>query len=150
MMRFTKPSLTLEKQLDRLIDRGLAVPDRERALRYLSFIGYYRLSGYMLRFQAGGQGTARHNFVVGVSFEQVLSDYVFDRHLRLLTMDALERIEVAVKAVTFNLLAEKFGPHWYLDPSVFRSRDARSRFVDEVREATGSSLVPIASDGRLS
>ena len=139
MMRFTKPSLTLEKQLDRLIDRGLDVPDRERALRYLSFIGYYRLSGYMLRFQAGGKGTARHNFVVGVSFEQVLNDYVFDRHLRLLTMDALERIEVAVKAVTFNHLAEQFGPHWYLDPSVFRSRDAHSRFVDEVREATGSS-----------
>jgi abortive infection bacteriophage resistance protein len=103
-MRFTKPSLTLEKQLEQLVARGLLVADRERALRYLSFIGYYRLSGYMLRFQAGGNGQDRHSFIGKVTFDEILDDYVFDRHLRLLTMDALERIEVAVKAATFNQL----------------------------------------------
>jgi abortive infection bacteriophage resistance protein len=138
MMRFTKPSLTLERQLDLLIDRGLIVSDRERALRYLSFIGYYRLSGYMLRFQVGGNEQDQHSFIGKVTFDEIIDDYVFDRHLRLLTMDALERIEVAVKAVTFNHLAEQFGPHWYLNPSVFRNRGAHSRFVDEVHEATGS------------
>ncbi len=138
-MRFAKPSLTLDQQLDLLNHRGLVVPDRERARRYLGFIGYYRLSGYMLRFQSGGRGDRRHNFSDGVTFDDVLDDYVFDRRLRLLTMDALERIEVAVKAVIFNELAEQFGSHWYMDASVFRSRMAHRRFVDEVREATGAA-----------
>jgi abortive infection bacteriophage resistance protein len=51
-MRYTKPALTLEQQVDdKFLTRGLIVPDRERALRWLRVVGYYRLSAYFLPFR---------------------------------------------------------------------------------------------------
>lgn len=43
---FAKPSLSIDDQVERLIDRGLeADPERLRAV--LARISYYRLSGYL-------------------------------------------------------------------------------------------------------
>lgn len=42
-MRFTKPALSFEDQLDRLVSRGLVVRDRELSIHYLSHINYYRI-----------------------------------------------------------------------------------------------------------
>jgi abortive infection bacteriophage resistance protein len=39
-----------------------------------------------------------HRFLDGMSFDDVLDLYVFDRKLRLAVMDAVERIEVAFRA----------------------------------------------------
>lgn len=44
----TKPFKTIDEQLDLLIDRGLIVTDRDKALNVLSRINYYRLSAYSL------------------------------------------------------------------------------------------------------
>ena len=80
--------MPLDALVDRLADRGLIIPDRGRALRYLRHIGYYRLSPYTIPFQQGG---TEHLLRDGTSFDDVLDLYVFDRALRLLVMDALER-----------------------------------------------------------
>lgn len=39
-LNFNKPPLCLDELVDRLVDRGLVVRDRERARRYLRHIGY--------------------------------------------------------------------------------------------------------------
>jgi abortive infection bacteriophage resistance protein len=61
---------------------------------------------------------------------------MFDRQLRRLVMDAIERIEVAVRCALTDELAIRFGPFPYLDPSYFpeAGRGRHSEFVDEVRE----------------
>ncbi|MGR6092275.1 Abi family protein [Brevibacterium sp. CSND-B09] len=95
-LRYDKPALELETLVDRLADRGLVVPDRDHTLRYLRHIGYYRLSSsYTIPFQQSGTDQF---FREGTSIDDVLDLYVFDRALRLLVMDALERVEVAVRA----------------------------------------------------
>ena len=91
---YNKPAFNLEEQLDLLKSRGLDIPQPERALHYLKFIGYYRLSGYCLFYQE----KPSHSFKHGTTFDAVLDLYIFDRQLRLLVMDAMERIEVAVRA----------------------------------------------------
>lgn len=58
----------------------------------LNTVNYYRLSGYWHPFLKGGD-----RFVEGTDFSLVWSRYLFDRKLRLLAMDALERVEVAVR-----------------------------------------------------
>ena len=50
---FAKPPLSHERMLEQLESRGLVVPDRDRALRYLRHLGYYRLSPYTIPFQGG-------------------------------------------------------------------------------------------------
>lgn len=95
MNTFSKPPLSVDSQIDQWIDRGLHVPDREQARHYLSVISYYRLSAYTLPFQVGNP---QHHFRPGTSFGHVLDLYIFDRELRLLLLDAIERIEVAMLA----------------------------------------------------
>jgi abortive infection bacteriophage resistance protein len=47
-MQFTKPPTDLDQQVDRLIQRGMAVPDSEQAKHFLQHLNYYRISGYWL------------------------------------------------------------------------------------------------------
>ena len=50
-MSYAKPWKSYADQLNQLIDRGMVVTDRDRALDYLKRIGYYRLSGYWFAFR---------------------------------------------------------------------------------------------------
>lgn len=117
-----KPWKSYADQLDQLIARGLAVSDRDRALDYLERIGYYRLSGYWFAFRErseplclldeGGkkpkkvreERIALDTFRAGATFQNAVDLYVFDKQLRMLVMDALERIEVALRVdVSYTL-----------------------------------------------
>jgi abortive infection bacteriophage resistance protein len=92
-MLYTKPSLSFGDQVKLLESRGLIINDQERAEHYLSNISYYRLSAYMLPFKEVGVD----QFKPDVSFSTILDAYVFDRELRLLVFDAIERIEIAFR-----------------------------------------------------
>lgn len=119
-MRYEKPALNLDQELEQLKSRGLQASDKDRVLRYLARIGYYRLSPYMTPFQEPG---SEHIFRSGTDFDSVLGLYIFDRRLRLLLMDALERFEVALRATLSNHMALKNSDaFWYLDSSAFGSR----------------------------
>lgn len=50
-MAYTKNWKSFDEQLDQLIERGLVVTDRAKALECLERIGYYRLSGYWYAFR---------------------------------------------------------------------------------------------------
>ena len=136
-MVYAKPWQSYEEQLDLLTSRGLAVTDHLKALEYLQRIGYYRLSGYWFPFRERsgpltllderGRKPARPNkvetvalddFRPGATFENAVRLYVFDKQLRLLVMDALERIEIALRVDVSHTLGQldRFA---YLDPALF-------------------------------
>jgi hypothetical protein len=48
---FEKPPLSIEAQLERLSSRGLIIQDQRAARHYLTFISYYRFSGYAIKFE---------------------------------------------------------------------------------------------------
>lgn len=107
-MRFTKPPLTAEQQADLLMSRGMQ-GDRNDIIRRLKSVSYYRLSGYWYTFREPNE-----QFRAGTSIRIVWEHYVFDRKLRLLVMDAVERIEVAVRTRLSYELAHTFGPFGYV------------------------------------
>jgi abortive infection bacteriophage resistance protein len=137
MERFDKPALTLDQQLDLLVSRGLSVPDRQKALHYLRFIGYYRLSGYCLPFQHDDPTLPPHAFRDSTTFDTVLNLYIFDRELRLLVMDAIERVEVAVRVVISNTMSERHGPHWFMDRTLFQPRFNHDALLKTVKDQIG-------------
>lgn len=138
MGTYSKPALALDQLVDRLADRGLDIPDRERATRYLRHLGYYRLSPYTIPFQVFG---ADHQFRDDVSFDDVLDLYVFDRSLRLLVLDALERVEVAIRsALTDHMSLAYSDPHWYVDPQHFRDKVKHQRFLADIKKACSEQL----------
>jgi abortive infection bacteriophage resistance protein len=58
----------------------------------------------------------RDTFVAGSRFEDVVRLYVFDKKLRLLALDALERIEMAVRVDVAHLLGKRDAcAHEHLD-----------------------------------
>lgn len=142
---FTKPPLSHERMLEQLESRGLVVPDRDRALRYLRHLGYYRLSPYTIPFQAE---RSTHTFAPGAEFDDVLDLYVFDRKLRLHCLDALERVEVAVRAALTDHMSTTYDDaHWYIDAAHFRDRQRHADLLDIVRRLVRSRLLGLAESG---
>lgn len=135
MTQFDKPSHTLDEQLGKLAARGLTVQDADRARHYLSNISYFRLSAYTRPFYV--PNVSEHQFLAGTRFEDVLTLYVFDRELRLLLLDAIERLEVALRTQLANTLADHHGPHGYLDPAVFDTRYDHAWLMDALRKEAG-------------
>jgi abortive infection bacteriophage resistance protein len=133
-VQYTKPALSFEAQADLMLGRGM-IGDREVIIRRLQAVSYYRLSGYSHPFRAvcsGTPGELRHEFKPGTTFEDVWRRYVFDRRLRLIVMDALERIEVAVRALVATHHAARHGLFGYaLDPGGLPAMDDqhRARFI---------------------
>lgn len=135
--KFTKPALSVDDQLVKLIARGMVAPDPAKAKHYLHQIGYYRLSGYTLPFQKGGDASNKHSFTVPVEFDVILDRYVFDRKLRLILMDAIERIEVSLRASLSNSIAQRHTPHWYLNAALFDASYDHPKLIDEIKFQIG-------------
>jgi abortive infection bacteriophage resistance protein len=98
MTRYAKPPLSFEEQADQLLRRGM-VGDRATIIARLSMINYYRLSAYWYPFRKPGESKLERqdDFVEGTLFETVMAHYTFDQHLRVLVLEAIERIEVATR-----------------------------------------------------
>lgn len=113
-MKFAKPAVSINDQITLLRERGLTIEDKAEARHYLAHISYYRLRAYWLPFEKPNSDGV-HRFRDGARFSDALALYVFDRQLRLLVMDAVERVEVAIRAGWAHHMAMTYGAHGYLD-----------------------------------
>lgn len=85
--------------------------DQTLMRRWLETVGYYRLSAYWLPFElpAAQDQTRTKKFQSDAMFETIVDIYVFDRKLRLLVMEGIERIEIALRSRWTNRLALAHG-----------------------------------------
>jgi abortive infection bacteriophage resistance protein len=60
-----------------------------------------------------------HIFSTDTYFEDIIDRYNFDRHLRLILFDAIERIEIALRTKMIYHLSIAYGSLWYLDAAKF-------------------------------
>lgn len=117
---YAKPHLNFRDQLELMKGRGLIVSDDAAAIDHLQRIGYYYLSGYSYPYriivspQTSSTPAIRSNdFIPGTSFADILDLYVFDKKLRLLMLDAIERIELALRVdVSYQLGAQDTFAHY--------------------------------------
>ena len=98
--------------------RGLSIPDALKAEHYLEHIGYYRLSAYMHPLLEIPK--EHHLYKQGATFSKVMMLYRFDKKLRLLLFNELEKIEVAVRSAIVNIGSSITGnPFWMTDSANF-------------------------------
>jgi abortive infection bacteriophage resistance protein len=128
---YTKPALPPGDLLTHLQARGLTVANPGTALNALARIGYYRLLIYMRPLQ----DPATKRFLAGTSFDDILNRYNFDRELRLLCLDAIERIEVAFRAAIINELAVAHGAHFHMSSRHFATAEGFRGFIDRATKA---------------
>jgi len=121
-MQYNKPPLSIPDQAQLLLNRGMQCESRQRLEHYLAYIGYYRLSAYWLPYEqpSAVQGERNHQFQANTQFEAILTLYVFDRKLRLLVMEAIERIEVAARSSWAGAMAVKYGSHAHIQSDRFK------------------------------
>lgn len=75
-----------------------------------------------------------HRFKDGVSFEDVITYYRFDKALRNLLSDYLERIEVALRAKLTDKFSLKHGFYWYQDRSLFANIEVYDGINKEISD----------------
>ncbi|HTN71861.1 MAG TPA: Abi family protein [Methylomirabilota bacterium] len=127
MKPFSKPYLPVPAQIALLKGRGLTITDDARATAALERIGYYRLSGYWYPLRTstltnpGNVRAVQDDFRPGSEFGQVVDLYVFDKKLRLLTLDAIERVEVALRT-DIALLLGQHSPVAHRDPAFLHGK----------------------------
>ena len=110
---------TEEQSLITLLQsRGLSITDVNKANHYLTHIGYYRLSAYM--YPLLRMPKEQHLYKPGATFSKVMMLYRFDKKLRLLLFNEIEKIEVAVRSAIVKHGCKVTGdPFWMTNPNNF-------------------------------
>lgn len=118
-MQYKKTPITIVKQIENLQAKGLEVANPEKAAHYLSNISYYRLRAYTYPFQDNSVDS--HPFIKKVRFEEIIHLYVFDRQLRLLVFNAIEKIEIAFRTQLIYHFSFENGAFWHVNPTLFNN-----------------------------
>lgn len=147
-MHYTKPALSFEQQAQRLLDRGILGADKKTLVHYLTKVNYYRLSAYWYPFKQIDPNTEDERFILGTTFEIIWRRYTFDRQLRLLIMDAMEYLEVAILRTR---MVEQFslahGPFGYCDINSYKPGFSQNDFneligaIDEAVKRSNEEFV---------
>jgi abortive infection bacteriophage resistance protein len=127
-MAYSKPYLTIAQQLALIQQRGMIISDPQRAALVLQKIGYYRLSGYWYPFRdtklQNGITVVGNTFRPDTELSTIIDLYIFDKKLRLLFLDAFERIEIALR-VQISLTLGLRGPLAHRDPALLHGNFSR-------------------------
>lgn len=143
-MQYDNPPLRFEDQADLLLSCGL-LADRALLVSRLRAVNYYRLSGYLHPYRLSDD-----TFRPGTTLEAVWHHYTFDRQLRLIVMDALERVEVGVRSQLACHFARVCGPFGYSDPVNLPTLDTgtHQQWLDELRMEVERSREPFVQHFR--
>ena len=133
-MKSENPPISITDQIELLKRRGMEVDDEAIATHHLEFISYCRLEDYWSIFEASEDNENCRAFREGTAFNDVLEVYNFDRELRLLVLDAIERVEVAFRARWVHHVAVNYGSHGYLDRDLYRNQGWYTKNIPELRK----------------
>lgn len=137
---YSKHPLTFVQQLNQLEARGLTVADRPQALETLASISYYRLSAYWHPFRIRDKNQLLSSQLrPGTGFDDVIELYEFDRQLRSLLLDAIERIEVSVRTRITYHMSHTYGAFAHTNPAHFHSGFSHGQWLTKLEDETRRS-----------
>ena len=99
-----------EELIDYLISKNVIVNDRELALKNIEKYSYYSIiNGYKAVFK-----DENSNYNANTSFEEIFALYEFDKNIKAIFLKYTLEIEVVIKSLMANTLAEEYGVEDYL------------------------------------
>ena len=117
-------------------------PDKGAAISLFSRVSYSRLKYYWCDFL---DEDSDGNFIAGTTFSTVIQRYAFDHNLRVILFDAIETIEVALRAKIIDHMSKAAGNGlWYLDSSLFEDKQRHQDFVLDLKFEFDRSTEPFA------
>lgn len=133
--KYEKQPLTYDEQLDLLIERGLQVENRSKCVKTLSLVNYYRLSAYWYPFRIKDKtnNEISSSFHPDTTFEKIEELYNFDRKLRLVLLDAIERIEITFRTIITYHLAHSYGAFAHIKAKNFHESFEFDEWTDRLK-----------------
>ena len=128
-LRYNKKALAFKEQIKLLKNRGLIIENEEEAISFLSKVNYYRFSGYSYLFRS-----KEDKFLPDTTFDTIVSLYEFDRNLRLLVLDGIERIEIHIRTLVAYRLGHSLGAFGYCDSSHFKKKKEHKEWLEKADE----------------
>lgn len=124
------------EQAAALMAQGL-LADRDELVLRLETVGFYRLNGYAYPFrQVDSGGNVLPAFKPGTDLKRLWFLYRFDRNLRFLFLDAIERIEIALRSQLAYLHTRAAGPFAYARASYFPAWKGYLELWDRVKKGS--------------
>ncbi|GAA4273729.1 Abi family protein [Aquimarina gracilis] len=142
---FKKDPTTIEEQIQKLKDRGLNITPEDNAEHYLSHISYYRLGEYWHSMQYDKE---QHLFKENSRFSDVIALYNFDRELRILLFDVIEKIEISLRTKLIYHLSHEVDPWWFQNFDLFTDSMALVKTLSNLEEELSRSKDPTIKNHR--
>lgn len=122
---------TLQEQVDILESKGLLIEDRDKCIDILLRENYFFINGYRHLLMKSPQD---RNFVVGSTFRELYSIFLFDRYLRNIIFKNLLIVENNMKSIISYQLSKKYGYREkdYLNAKNFTNDPDKSRRVKDL------------------
>lgn len=121
----------LEEQIMIMEYKGMTIPNKEYAKEILLRENYFFLSGYRHLFL---KSQNEKQFLIGTTFDEIYSLFLFDRTFRNIIFKNLLVIENNIKSIISYQLSKKYGykESEYLKPKNFTNDPRKSRQVQDL------------------
>ncbi len=149
-----KPYKTYQQQVDLLKEKGMIIPDEAYAIKKLTQINYYRLSGFWHTCKKSSDSYKKElynakydkkvkkriekrleEFEECTNFNLIIDLYEFDKKLRLLMLDAIDTIEIFMRAIMayslgYDNVKKKDTPLAYKDNNLIDINKFEKQWID--------------------
>ena len=125
-LTYLKLALEVDKLLELILKKEIIVDNVELANFCLKTVSYHRLLPYLESLHRN-----HHSFQYP-KFSHAWQLYCFDRELRLLINDAIERIEIAFRTALSETMSCRYSPHWFLNKEIFKDTTLYNGFIKQV------------------
>ena len=124
---------SLDEQVEILRSKGLIIEDEELTKQILLRENYFFINGYRVLLM---NSYADKSFIIGATFRELYSIFLFDRYMRNILFKNLMIIENQLKSIISYQLSKKYGyrDKDYLNPKNFTGDKTKSRRVKDVIE----------------
>jgi len=137
---YRKPTKTITELTAKLRSRGLTIANEAAAITALTFIGYYRLRGYFVPFyqmtnDQRPQIAEPKTFHPGTTLEDIISLYEFDRKLRLIVLEQIQKVEIGLRTCLSEHMSAAYGCHWFMNLTALNKEYDYKGFFEQINAA---------------
>ena len=121
--------------IEYLVSKNVIINDKEQALKIIEKYSYYSIiNGYKIVFKDDD-----NNYKPNVSFEEIFALYEFDKNIKAIFLKFTLEIEVIVKSLMANIIAEKYGIEDYLKQENF-DENADEDFINNLIKSVNKEI----------
>lgn len=124
-----------EELIDYLVSKNVTVNNIEQALENIEQYSYYSIvNSYKFVFK-----DEENNYKANVTFEEIFALYEFDKNIKSIFLKYTLEIEVIIKSLTANIIAEQYGVENYLKSENF-DEQANEEFKNNLIECVNKEI----------